>query len=139
MEFIRLVSPRYFDRQKQRFQSWAFQNSSENRGGGISLIEKDCIVAGTSPSICEHVRRYYESTAGDVVIFWEVPSDLPAGARLEQKTTDSGDSCHYNLRDLSDNQAKQYFKSAAPSLEGFRICDGDHHRELTLEDITRYE
>ena len=136
MEFIRLVSSRHFDQQRQRFQSWAFKNSSEDRGGGISLIDKECI-AGTGLSTCEHIRRYYQPTIGDVVIFWEIPSNLPAGGRLEQETTDSGDDCHYNLRDLSDNQAKQYFKSKTPSLEGFRICDDDHHRELTLEDITR--
>lgn len=122
MEFIRLIKKDvYWDEERGRFQSFAFSNSS---GGGISVIDNECIGAsGRNP--CEHIRTYYaESLTGSPPVFWKFDRELlPNGCRLEQRTTESGDKCHHNIHGFSDNKAgkllKRHWKNSCYQCPGY--------------------
>ena len=137
MALIRLISKIHFDRNKDRFKSLAFKNSSLSRGGGISVIKEECILE-RSKSICSHIRRYYHQTVGEPYIFWEIPSDaLPSSSyELEEQTSTSGDECHHNIQGISDQQARGIFM--AVRISDLQICQNHDHRPLTLQDCATF-
>jgi len=57
------------------------------------------------------------------------------GYRIEQENSLTGDVCHYNIKGLSNRQAKIMFIKL--DLETFRICNGcdNCHRPLTIQDV----
>lgn len=83
------------------------------------------------------VQLYYQLVADDPPIFWRFSTDiLPDGFRLVQETTLTGDVCHYNIKGLTDKQAKDIFKTFNDRFEEFRICnDNDTDRTLTRYDL----
>jgi hypothetical protein len=110
MELIRLIrKDDYWDNNLGRFQSFAFSNSSK---GGISVIDKDCILA-SGRNVCDHIRTFYaKSLTGSPPVYWEFDRELlPDKCHLEQKTTESGDYCHHNIHGLSDNKAGKLLKN----------------------------
>jgi len=71
---------------------------------------------------------------GEPPIFWIFDETIfPAGYRLEQKTTKSGDHCHYNIHDVSDSALKKLLKSKR--IEDFFVCDNGNHRPLQRADL----
>jgi hypothetical protein len=59
-------------------------------------------------------------------IFWIFNEDiLPAGYRLEQKRSQSGDDCHYNIHGVPDTALRKLLNSN--KLEDYRICDNGGH------------
>lgn len=134
MEGIRILNKRHYDRRLQRFTSLAFNNTGDNPG--ISIISRECILLA-GRTICEHIRKYYGGTASEPPIFWCFTTEiLPTGYRLEQEDSLSGDTCHYNIKGLSDKQAKKLFMKFAEKLEAFRICHNDgSHRTLARKDV----
>ncbi len=49
-----------------------------------------------------------------------------------QKDSDSGDSCHYNIVDMSRKKARRFFKENASSLSDFQVCD-EYNESHVLE------
>ena len=131
-KLIRLIHKQHYDWRKNRFQSLAFRNSSQNRG--ISVISKRCIL-DSGKTVCDHIRQYYSGITSDPPIFWEFSSTiLPNTCTLEQQTSTTGDICHYNIVGLPDQKARQLIKQVP--LEEFRICEeGGGNRPLTLDDL----
>ena len=72
--------------------------------------------------------------AGEPPVFWRIPVDqLPDHAELEQETTDSGDTCHFNICGMSDGECRKLLKSH--TVNDFEICDAGTPRELTVDDV----
>ena len=135
MEFIRPVHPKHYSRNRKRFESVAFQNSSD--GSGISVISSSCIKR-KNKNICGHIEKYYSSPlTGDPIIFWKINSDtLPTSCRFVQSPSTTGDECHHNIENLSDNEARRMIIRQFPS--NFRLCHGHrvtrfNERSLPLE------
>ena len=135
MEAIRLISTELYDHKLGRFQSTAFTNSSSR---GISIIDKECIHE-SGACTCDHIRKYYQSIAGEPPVFWQFSTDiLPDHCRLEQQDTPSGDHCHYNILGLTDRQAKRLFKEQTQDLSGLFICIGECERVLQKDDTADF-
>src|SRR5688572_12709449 len=114
MELIRLISKtHHWARRKRRFSSAAFKNyrgSDTEPPGGVSVIKRQCIL-DSGREICEHIRTYYpDYQAEGTIVFWCFSSlDLPQGYKLIQKTTKSGDVCHYDITGLEDEIYDEWF------------------------------
>ena len=132
MAYIRLLNfSLHYSKELRRFKSPAFANTGNPPG--ISVIDLDC-ANHTSSGICPHCSKFYAAVAGTPVIFWEVPNELlENGCRLEQETTESGDVCHYNIRGLSNNQARKIIISIP--VEEFMICADRGQRPMTEDDL----
>ena len=136
MELIRILHANHFDRRKKRFTSLAFKNSSNN--GGISVFDKQCALE-TGSTACQHIGRFYEQITDGQPIFWEFSSErLFASATLEQQDSNTGDVCHYNIKNLTDKDAKKTFiQEQSNSFFGINTCNREDgsHRQFTLQDI----
>ncbi len=136
MGYIRVIHQHFYDPDRGRFQSLAFRPSSDD--SGISIIDEECVLR-TSPSICDHIEKFYHDIAGNPPIFWIFYANiLPEACKFIQQTSDSGDECHHNLIGLTDKQARNIFKQV--TLNAFRICtaNGDH-RPLDQDDVESFE
>jgi hypothetical protein len=60
---------------------------------------------------------------------------LPEGYSLHAVPSDSGDDCHRNIEEVSDNRAKKFFKKQ--DNPAFQICNGNEAQPLTEADIKR--
>lgn len=59
---------------------------------------------------------------------------IPNQCECIQTPSDSGDDCHYDIKGLTDSQARQISK--AISIEACNICDEvGNPRPLTLDDL----
>ena len=137
MEVIRLLHINNYDKQRNRWASPAFKNSS-GRSPGISVIDRECII-NTGDTICSHISKYYSTTPPVPTIFWCFETDiLPRGCSIEQVNSTSGDKCHYNIRELRDPDARRFFQQFWNKIESFNICtsDGDY-RPLSVEDLEK--
>jgi hypothetical protein len=47
-------------------------------------------------------------------------SILPKGCNLKQNSSDTGDECHYNIRNLSDREARKII--VGQDLSAFSVC-----------------
>jgi hypothetical protein len=72
--------------------------------------------------LCEHIARYYPSVVGEPIYFWEVPIDqVPVETRIVAKPSNTGDTCHRELRGLKDS--KEFFRNQRNLRSGrFREC-----------------
>src|SRR4051794_40270187 len=116
MELVRFAHPQHFSPENGQYKDLAFTNSRKR--GGISVIDKGCAV-DASPNLCEHLTHYYdERTTGDPPVFFIFnEEELPSNYRLEQHTSASGDICHYNIQDVSNNRAEKWFKNRPRGTE----------------------
>jgi hypothetical protein len=129
MHYIRLLHPKHFDSERNEFKSLAFKNYD----GGASVIQRECVDTA-SPSICDHIRKFYPNTGGDPAIFWIFPEDaIPAGGTLVQVQSESGDDCHHDIVGLSDKQLRTFLKSS--SLADLQICALEGARQLKRGDL----
>lgn len=87
--------------------------------------------------MCCHIRQFYPGVAGEPPIFWEFDEyELPEGYRLVATPSASGDDCHRNIQDVTDDQLRKLFKTAA--LEDLQVCDGHDSRHLTHDDVVAF-
>lgn len=129
MDAIRLLHRRHYDYRRKRFTSVAFKNTGENPG--ISIIDCGCIL-NSNGSICSHIREYYQKTAGEPPIYWRFNTEiLPPDIELVQEDSPSGDRCHYNIRGLTDKNARKFFKKYNFDLSLFKTCRDNISVELT--------
>lgn len=130
-EYIRVVHPRDYDVEQGRFKSLSFKPSSSD--GGISVFKIQCGI-DASGSVCEHIRKFYDSLTGDPPIYWEIPAeDIPTECEYPQSDSESGDKCHHNIKNWSEKESKKYIKKK--SLDTYLICDPNGTRSLTKEDL----
>ena len=121
MELACLLHIADFEPKLDRFRSCAFDNSSD--GGGISVIQRECILK-ESGCVCSHFRKFYSSIISEPVLFFVFsPDELPPGWGLKQEPSTSGDICHHNVTNLSDNKAKKFFKRK--NWKEFFACNGN--------------
>jgi hypothetical protein len=75
------------------------------------------------------------SISGSPPIYWIIPdSIIPNTAKIEQRDSDSGDVCHYNIFEWPKRDQRQAFKKFG--LKDFKIClNGADGRPLTATDI----
>ncbi len=78
--------------------------------------------------MCAHVKRYYSSVPGVMShppIFWEFDSaSLPEGSEAMCEIGDTGDPCHYNIKNLSKNRAHKFFKANSDGKIKVCACSG---------------
>ena len=128
--FIRLVHPKHYDHDRDRFVSAAFSVSKEDKG--VSIICIDCAIKA-SGSICAHVANFYQSSiAGSPAVYWPL-KDLPADTEFVQTDSDTGDKCHYITRGLSKNKARNIAK--AINYQDCFVCPDEH--QCSMDDIVR--
>ncbi len=117
----------------------------QKRGGGISVIDKQCIF-DKGYSICSHLKAFYFRDRNEAPLFFELTDiELPDGHSIEREVSTTGDECHYNIEGISWNKQEKFFKSKfvdkndSEETYHFRnvmICeDNDNHRPLTQDDI----
>ena len=135
MDAIRVLHKSHYDPHRNRFISLAFKNTGADPG--ISIVSAECILWSQRP-ICGHIRQYYGSLTSDPPIFWRFSTDvLPDHHLLEQEESSTGDVCHYNIKGITDKEARRVFKSVWCDPANFSICDAEQrYRPLTTEDIT---
>jgi hypothetical protein len=67
-------------------------------------------------TICNHILTFYPKIAGNPIIFWILSTEhlkeqhSEVDLILEQSPSHTGDICHINLKGISDNKARKYFK-----------------------------
>lgn len=99
----------------------AFKNSSGD--SGISVISLPC-VEKNGKGVCEHIQLYYKSTVASPVMSWIFEDDiLPDGCELEQNTSESGDECHYNIKKITNKDARKIIVNLPPS--DIQICNNN--------------
>jgi hypothetical protein len=131
MEYIRLVHPRSFNRERREFDDLAFKKSS---GGGMSIFEVECATAA-SGLICEHIRKFYPHVAGQPAVFCRLQdADFPDGAHLIESLSDRGDDCHRELDRIGNGALKRHFR-AKRAWENFFICSDEGARKLEEADL----
>ena len=145
MEYIRIIYPFSWNRIEKRFRSPAFAPSGKLRGGGISIIEAECIKKKEKP-ICEHLKHYYSKNGISSIpyIFWKFEADeLPQGSSIKQSKSSTGDDCHNNIFDLTKKRAGDFFKekvNGSNLLTTLRVCDEKGNiRFLSAGDIELIE
>jgi hypothetical protein len=135
MQYIRLIHPNDYDRNRKRLVSLAFRPSSD---GGISVIECEC-VAGTGASVCEHIRRFYASRVHpDFILFWTFDAEaLPSSSRIESTPggKDDSDGCHRDIFDLDERESGKIIKKVP--IHSLDVCRSGTHSKCTDDDIER--
>ena len=130
-KYIRILPKKQYFRSLGRFSSLAFRNLK----GGISIIRKSCISDTGSP-ICRHLKNYYKSVDDSPYVIWIFKKDiLPQTVTIEQKDSDSGDKCHYDIKGLNKGTAKRVFTDNFDLLEDGKICNNDHPRKFIDKDL----
>lgn len=121
MELVRLLNIRHYDPRRGRFTTLAFRKFGE----GVSVVGKKC-VEDAGRSLCDHIKLYYSSTAGDPPIFWVFPDDaLPESAELVQEVSTTGDDCHYDVRGMTSGEEKRFFRPFSGRFDEFQVCQVD--------------
>jgi hypothetical protein len=144
MEVVRILGldSKYYDRRKQRFRDLVYKNSSlpdtaeipDNRGG-FSVVDTLC-VRNSSVDFHVHVKQYYRTLFGLPCALWRFDTDIfdPPSPELIPDLGSTGDPCHRNMHNVSDNRLKRkYRKAESGSAENgvLQLCyDG------SIEDFT---
>jgi hypothetical protein len=102
-------------------------------------VERDC-VDRSGANYCGHARQYYPSSVtGDPPIFWIFDDTLlPSDVNIIQKTSGSGDACHYNLDNISNGKLGKLVSRTDPRT--MYICDSSGgYRLITDQDIASFD
>lgn len=87
-------------------------------------------------TICAHVRRFYcIKRPDDPIFFWDFEANdlIPATAEFRQKVSETGDPCHYNILNLSNQQAKDIAKNIP--ITSVLFCENGTTRVATPLDF----
>lgn len=136
-DYVRIVHLKHWERERNRFYPFAFKRSSKSEkdpDGGVSLVSAKC-VRSSNKSLCEHLRYYYPpSIVSEPPVFLCITEEELPDCELKQKTSESGDVCHYNLVGWSHGRCTKFLETFWKIPEKLVIClDGERH--LTLQDI----
>src|SRR5260221_12728207 len=98
-DYVRIVHLIHWESERNRFQDYAFNRSKaqgDGSPGGVSLVSAVCI-REHGGIVCEHLRQYYPpNIVSDPAVFLCIKADECPDAQFVQKTTESGDVCHYD-------------------------------------------
>src|SRR5438552_2041536 len=126
MRYLRLIRPAWWHTSKKRFVRLAFRNSSPERGGGISIMDRNC-AEERSNTACEHVGKYHLKYRSPVLL-WQLNSEsLPTHEIPNVEITEDSDPCHRNLMGIADERAERIFKEDYENNQfgNFLICYGN--------------
>lgn len=127
--FIRIINKKHYDKKLKRFTSLSFKPSSN---GGISVIDKECVLHSTG-CVCDHIQRYYGSVSGDPPIYWEIPPNLlPENCEFQQTPSASGDDCHHNILNVTNQEAREILLKSNMFAE-FYLCENKECSRLLCE------
>ncbi len=97
---------------------------SFNYHDSISLVDIACIRENTD-DICAYLSRFYPGVALYPIVLWLVDiaciNEYYPAISLQQKFSDSGDPCHYELENLSNSQAEKIYKKKC-SPKAYWLC-----------------
>jgi len=86
-------------------------------------------------TICSHIRTFYATVTGEPIVYWPFDSSiLGTKAILEKRESNTGDICHYDIKNLSNKEAKEIFREHAKS-NNFFICNPDGEEPFTIEKL----
>lgn len=107
MRWIRFVHSKFYDHDKKRFMSLAFNPSSN---GGLSVVNEKCAV-NTSGTVCANAKEYYpDRIIGDPPIYWIFDDSIfPCDIDIKPDRS-NGDPRHHNIFGLTQKQAGKTFK-----------------------------
>jgi hypothetical protein len=143
---IRLLDLRQFDCVSKRFRDTHYRHSSKpadpastpDGRGGISVVLASCACPTLEcDCFCAHISRYYDKFTPEPCAFVQFELDIFTKTRATDKDPElvdapTGDPCHRNLHNVSDNQFEK--KLRTPSAEpDMRFCV-DGHCELYSAD-----
>jgi len=99
-------------------------------------MDYNCVI-NTSECICKHVEKYYKSLIGpsEPILFCEFETDNIEVENHLLEYSPTEDVCHYNLKNLSNRQAKKVFKKICPDLSFVKICMPDGSIQSANSDI----
>ena len=147
MDVVRVLDLQHYDCRRQRFRDLVHRNSSRvpdaartpDGKGGFSVVGFPC-VRERAVSVCAHVEEYYTGVTGAPCGLWcfsttdfEPPTPNPKKIKppeLVQKVSDTGDECHYNLHNVSDNRLGKAYRRAEASAM-LQLCFGEAREALT--------
>ena len=128
MPYIRIVHPLRYDIQKERFQSTAFQPSTNN---GISVFDEECGIK-CSGSVCQHIRKYYSQVHGEPIIYTIVPNDFFEADKVNKTPSNTGDDCHADIMAKTKKASRDLVKKL--KHEAYAVClENDVTIPLTKE------
>lgn len=78
------------------------------------------------------MRIYYASVDTQPIIYWVFDSAILGDAWLEYSPSESGDVCHINIKNLTNQQAEEIFIHNFVHEE-CRICLNDLDKPFTRE------
>ena len=150
MEVIRIFNLRYFDRTKRRFRDVVYRNSARpadpastpDGRGGFSVFEAACACGDLNGDcICHQIAKFYNAVASDPCAYWPFdtsifdppnpnPDKLPAPV-LIPVPSETGDDCHRNLHNVSDNRFDKYRK--IQTEQDLRICLNGRNEPFTAD------
>jgi hypothetical protein len=88
------------------------------------------------------LKNYYLSVDEPPHIIWIFEDNIiPDGCEWIQKDSDSGDRCHYEIKNLKDKEAKRIFNDHGNILNNqtpLKICNNTHPKKLTKSDISLF-
>ena len=92
-------------------------------------------MAESATPICEHISKYYPlNIAGEPPRFWRFKkSQLPQNHLIEDVPSDTGDTCHSVVKNLTKGQRRQIVKSW--KLIDIEICSNEGLRNQLLADM----
>src|ERR1051326_4907755 len=137
---IRLLDLRQFDRNSKRFRDTLYRHSAKpadpkttpDGRGGISVILAACACQNLEcDCFCEYIGKFSSQSAPEPCAFVqftveELPiSDVKNPPTLVEKLSTTGDPCHRNLHNISDNRFEKKLRcpEAEPSM---RFCVDGH-------------
>jgi hypothetical protein len=83
------------------------------------------------------MERFYPEVVGFPIVYWLIQSSqLPQKTRIEPEVSDTGDPCHVNLKGLTKNESKKFFKDNYKP-ENIFICDNDQPVVCTQEILEK--
>jgi hypothetical protein len=132
MRYLRCIYGRHWDVRRKQFNHLAFKSLD----GGVSVVDSTC-VSTASPSICEHLKKWYSLTHhSGPIMFWEFESDeiLPKHAVFNKTLSGKGDNCHCDISNLHRNEEKKI--SYSIQLDSVRACDNGNMRSATINDFS---
>ena len=129
--FVRILPKRCFYKELGRFSSEAFKNYK----GSISVICHDCMLS-TSTTECQHLEFFYNSVDSPPFLYWLFDNGIiPADCNWDQKNSESGDECHYNISNLKDKLAKRILSENLDYNLNLFICDNKIPRNIADNDL----
>ncbi len=130
MQLIRIIG-NYYHKGKRRFTHRCFRIYKD----GISVISKDCIESKYKNTICKHINDFYSKPAGFPIVFWCFDSKILGDAAiLENKKSDSGDACHYNIIGISNEKAKEIYQSQEKNGNlNLKFCRNMKEKKLIMD------